>query len=237
MINNWTTPESHNSFYEFMLKEHSGKLAWDVGANDGGSIYLKDLSRYFEKVYAFEPVPWVFEKLQSSKPDNVFPHQIALGEAKGKLDQRRLVNEWSIVGPAPIPDGLPKDQVDDRTFDIDIESADNLSMVYGAPEFIKLDVDGWEMKFFRGGKDFFLRQAKPPILYESSFLSKLLGDDPSDVVNLIYDYGYKVVSWDGCMFYPTAKDVMAVYPWHSSEDVWLISSYKVKRLLERYHGL
>lgn len=134
----------------------------DVGANVG--IYSLHASRRLGnrgKVHAFEPTPETFDTLNQNIRLNSFinieSHKLALSDHCGILHlvagDRPASNATSVEGSGLSIQALTLDEFRETHPDRKID-------------FIKVDIEGGEEAFFRGGKDA-LRRDNPVILFES----------------------------------------------------------------------
>ena len=134
----------------------------DVGANVG--IYSLHASRRLRdrgKVHAFEPTPETFDTLNQNihlnSFNNIETHKLALSDHCGILylvaGDRPASNATSIDGSGLSIQALTLDEFRETHTDRKID-------------FIKVDIEGGEEAFFRGGKDT-LHRDNPVILFES----------------------------------------------------------------------
>ena len=142
----------------------------DVGAHVG--FWLKDLCRYFKRVYAFEPISDVRECLKKNiEQDNylLFPY------ALGNENKKTKVNY--------IPEATGNTYISDEgNREIELKRLDDLELP--KIDYIKIDAEGYEIEVLKGGKDL-IEKYKPFIHVEikSKVLVKqgLTNED-------IYDY-------------------------------------------------
>lgn len=149
------------------------EVVFDVGANIGDhtQAYLEAC----DLVYAFEPHPLSFQCLQHNCPGaHVF--NIALSDEKGELSFRGLDN----VGASRVrPDG-----------GIKVEAARLDDLALPAPQFVKIDVEGFEPKVLKGMKET-LRQHRPLVFIEVN--AGALADNgfsAEDIRKVFDDLGY-----------------------------------------------
>lgn len=165
----------------------TGTVGWDVGANCGQTIPLQ-LER-FQRVYAFEPAQECRPYLDSFDGDlRILP--IALSDADGiielmaipeKIDTGQLVTagvhgmEWDVD-----MDTAVARQVTAATIDSLITDGSDIL----APDFIKIDVEGHELKVLYGARRT-LATVRPDLLIE--FHSPVLHEQCG---NLLEGFGY-----------------------------------------------
>ncbi len=122
-----------------------GSLVFDVGANIG--THSKIFLSLGASVVAVEPTPSLLEGLRRIPKLNV--EACALGEAEAKLPLsvsglhflNSLVPGWEkrIIG-----------KQDTRIVNVPVTTLDALIAKYGMPDFIKVDVEGYELKVLSG---------------------------------------------------------------------------------------
>jgi FkbM family methyltransferase len=144
-----------------------GECAIDVGANIGffTSVMCQCVGS-LGAVYAFEPVPFTFELLRFVKSANGYTALTLLPVALGDCDcdvtihwDMSVLGNASVYARATLP--APQDvQVSQRTLD-------GLSELHKipAPSFIKIDVEGAEMKVLQGGRRT-IEHHRPFVLFE-----------------------------------------------------------------------
>lgn len=166
----------------------SGVTGWDVGANCGQTIPV--MLEKFDKVVAFEPARECLPYLQELTgnltvlPCAVSDHDgpVDLIELPGKIDTGQLVSggtqgmEWD----PEHPDAVVR-QVIARSIDSLIFTNPGL----GVPDFLKIDVEGHELKVLFGAKKL-LSINRPRLLIE--FHSR---DLHTSMRQLLETFGYQ----------------------------------------------
>jgi FkbM family methyltransferase len=132
----------------------------DVGANIGCfSLHACRRVKSHGNVYAFEPLQANFDMLISNirlnGATNIAPFKVALSDQEGTFTMHVPSRESSAV--------LVHTQGEVVT-----ETLDGFYARHGwnEPQFIKVDIEGGELGFFRGAEQT-LRRSKPAILFES----------------------------------------------------------------------
>ena len=144
------------------------RVALDVGAHVG--IWSMRLAERFKEVYAFEPVPkhiecWKQNMLQWK--DTSILYEVALGHKNGTIEIQVPVEEntgmAAIVQPQLVQtsgwddlNNFPKIEVETRTLD---------SYEFDQVDFIKIDVEWFELKVLQGAENT-IRKHKPVIYVE-----------------------------------------------------------------------
>ncbi|MFZ4856697.1 MAG: FkbM family methyltransferase [Desulfuromonadaceae bacterium] len=162
-----------------ILRELAGnkQRAIDVGANRG--LYTYALSKIFNKVEAFEPVPEYFDALTKSKPGNVSLHNIGLSDKGGVLEINIPKDNY---GESPSFIDFGNDSIK-KTVPIKLLDEYQFSDV----SFIKIDVEGYESFVIRGAEQT-IRKDKPVLLVEIE--QRHLDRPITDIFNMIIEYGY-----------------------------------------------
>ena len=164
---------------------------WDIGANIGlyTSIF-SDLVGENGKVYAFEPHPKTFNELKSlSERRNISIINMGLSNKKGEAlfseKENNTIN--SIVDSS----------YSGKTISITTDTADNIidSKVAVVPNFIKIDVEGFELFVLLGMKSLLKNKSLKCLLIEvhHSLMSELkLPNGVKDIVNVLSANGFNV---------------------------------------------
>ena len=129
---------------------------YDVGANVGyHSLFVKKKFKN-AKVYSFEPLPNIFSVLEKNIENNfldITPVNVALGEISGNIN---IVFDKSDSGNSKIS----------RTGNVcKITSIDIISKELLVPDFIKIDVQGFE-KFVLAGAKNVISNKRPYLIFE-----------------------------------------------------------------------
>ena len=119
-------------------------LFFDIGSNVG--VYTVLASKVKKaKTIAIEPVPSTYEYLrdniQVNRLENVISKNIGIGDKIAKL---AFTSDKDTMNSVATPDDI-------NTFEIDVDTLDNLTKVYGVPKIIKIDVEGYEYNVIMGG--------------------------------------------------------------------------------------
>lgn len=151
-------------------------LCIQAGGNVG--IWPKYLSGKFGEVYTFEPDRENFDCLIENTMgiDNIKPIMAALGDAEVFASL----------------DGNPKNcgayQICEGD-DFPVFTIDGLGL---DPDFICLDIEGFEFKALMGGVQTIMR-CHPVIMYEDKGLSERYGTKKGHIAEFLQDFGYKIV--------------------------------------------
>lgn len=150
----------------FLQQMKSGQTFLDVGANIG--IYSLHASRRLGprgKVHAFEPTLETYailtDNITKNHLANVECHQVALAEHSGIL--------YLVAGDRPASNSTAESAAEAHSgVSIPATTLDEFCALHEvtAIDFIKVDIEGGELAFFKGGRETLLKH-KPVILFES----------------------------------------------------------------------
>ena len=143
--------EKRRAFYSEFAVEND--LVFDIGANYGNRI--EPNLRNGCKVVAVEPQPECVNYLRKKYKDKVSIENVGVGASKGVLDFH--ISSWSILSTFS-DDFIQKTKESgrfsksswDKTIKVNLVTLDDLIAKYGSPQFIKVDVEGYEEQVFKG---------------------------------------------------------------------------------------
>lgn len=169
-----------------------GDLFIDVGANHGVfSIAASSLVGSTGRVVAFEPNPELAELVRLSlSTDQVAEfqvHQIALADADGELD---FYIPHATSGSAGLIRGFSAES-SARRIRVTVRTLDQvLKPEPGRRTVMKVDIEGAELRFFAGARDYLLSQ-RPLVLVEVNPSAIAAAEGTiSDFVSLLKSCGY-----------------------------------------------
>lgn len=177
------------------MKNHlpRGGVMIDAGANVG---FFTALAAHCVgptgKVFAVEPSPYAFGKLQQMITENKLSHvhaeQIALSDAPGELPLYITPDEEHNHTPTLIPsEGLKTVQVPVKTLDERLD-AWGISTV----DVLKMDVEGYELHVLKGAQRALAAGRIRTIFLEfNEFYLKRAGTSARDLWQTICDQGYQ----------------------------------------------
>lgn len=172
-----------------------GMIVFDIGANLGSHTLPIAKSIGSEgKVYAFEPVPWALDKLKKNLSLNSFKNvliqPVALSDYVDENAEFSLRASFKTTSETPVNnDGSLNHNWwhASEKVKVRVETLDNFVACENIKKLdvIKLDVDGFEVKVFKGAEET-LSNLKPIILLElaPSWL-KEKGDNVEDIINIL----------------------------------------------------
>lgn len=174
-----------------VLRLLDAKTLFDVGANHG--YYALQFVRALPtlQVHAFEPVPQTRATLDENLAMNgagarVTVHQLGLGDAPGQL-RFYVPREMSVNASA----ANVGDRPDALVVECEVTTVDAFVAKTGTrPDFIKCDVEGFELQVFQGAKAT-LASARPAVFAEMlRKWSARFDYHPNDIISLFDALGY-----------------------------------------------
>ncbi len=131
------------SRFRSLLRQHS--LCFDVGANIGD--YAHSLACAGAKVIAIEPQPSCARELRARfrRNNKVTIIQAALGANRGIA--RLFLRESS--GSSSLIEAW-ENRPNIGSVDVEVETLDSIISSYGTPDYIKIDIEGFELEAIRG---------------------------------------------------------------------------------------
>lgn len=125
----------------------TNKIVLDIGANIG--VMTRIFASQAKHVHAFEPSPRALALLRQNAPANCTIHPIAVGETDGfaHIAEHEAVDE---------------SQIAETGYRVPMRSVDSLNL---APDFIKIDVEGYEPHVLRGAVETLKRG--PLVMFEA----------------------------------------------------------------------
>jgi FkbM family methyltransferase len=150
------TKQVEKRFYRNLIPNDGCGVVFDIGANIGDKTRI--FSELAENVIAVEPTPSLATVLQERfrNQANVTVVPKAIGAVEGKARLRLLgggggCNTLSakhaqrVEAKEPVPFAS-----EENTIEVGVTTLDKLIEAYGAPLYIKIDVEGYEMDVLKG---------------------------------------------------------------------------------------
>lgn len=207
--------------FEDTLLKCKPSIIYDLGCNEGG--WIGPFLEKGAKVHAFEPVPDMAQKIRDRYGNNpgVIINQMAVSDSNNEIKDVNVFEAWCLL-PNSCGRGKALEYNNKPSFNMASTTLDSYVEKTGAvPQFVKVDVDGYELKVLKGGVNLFTKH-RLPRLFEYSYLPRLLGDSIEEMCHLIYAFGYEAVSMNGVYRCPDAADMIRNFPESSSYDIMLL---------------
>lgn len=135
----------------------------DVGANVG--TYLHAMMQHSERVYAFEPVPWLAQLLPKKFGRKIVVENVALShEPSRALLHIPVIDGAPVTGLSTLSNDLAAGTAPCR--DIPVETRPLDEVYSGNVGFIKIDVEGHEHSVLRGARRT-IERCRPRVLIEA----------------------------------------------------------------------
>ena len=167
-----------------------GMTVLDVGANIGlYALYFSQLVGAGGRVYAFEPDPALCAAFRRSRElaarENLHIYPVGLGDQPG---QHRLQRSWFNSGDNRVLSSADPPAVDAP--EISIARGDDLLSHVPALDFIKLDVQGWELHVLRGLRETLTRSVTVRMFLEYWPAGlRAAGSDPAELIAFVQERG------------------------------------------------
>ncbi|MBI1923686.1 FkbM family methyltransferase, partial [Candidatus Poribacteria bacterium] len=184
---------THDERYEIkkyfkIIRE--GDTCWDIGANIGFYTCLfASIVGKQGKVIAFEPTSTTFNYLAENVRLNNFTNVKVINKALGdKREKRPIYYHRSDLAEET---ASLKYVIGDESETADVDTIDNVLGELPVPDFIKIDVEGYQMEVLRGGHHFF-KEHHPIIMAELLDASDANRDCLRDIEVYLADLGYSI---------------------------------------------
>lgn len=167
------------------------KTMLDIGGNIGQHSLL--LAPYCKQIYAFEPIPAVYNSFRNSIKANNYKNIILQNTAIGFKKEKKLFNfVLDNAGASSFSEikGRGISQIEVRIDTLKNVLPENISF-----DVVKIDVEGHEAVVILGNKEIFMKN-RPIIFMEFSPTSiKAEGSyNPKDLVDFFIENNYKIYS-------------------------------------------
>jgi FkbM family methyltransferase len=183
-----------------------GSTIIDIGANIGAhTLPLALCVGKRGRVVSVEPTKYAFERLReqvSANPD--LPHVTLVQAMLMASSEATLAHEIPASWPLKTPEGAHAQHagVGKSTSGAKVMTLDALVAELDLPsvDFIKLDVDGFEVEVLRGGRQV-LAKFRPTIFFEyAPYLLAEKGYDSAEMMDLLGQRGYRIADLNGRAF-------------------------------------
>jgi FkbM family methyltransferase len=152
------------------------RVCIDVGGHVG--LWSMWLARAFGQVHAFEPAARHADLFRHNVPDgNVTLHEVALGEEPGVCEVR-----WhgESSGDAFIEPGVG---------DVEVRTLDSFG--FTKVDFIKIDVEGFELQVVAGGRETLMRNRPMVCVEQKGREARNFGADPKGALDFLLGLGMR----------------------------------------------
>ena len=192
-------------------------LFYDVGANVGAYTVLASKVKN-AKTVSIEPLPNTFSKLQDNininNLNNVISLNIGLSKEKSKLYFTTDKDTMNSVATSN----------DKNTQEVDVDTIDNLSMEYGIPQIIKIDVEGYETYVLQGANNTLLSEKLEVLILELNGSGKKFKLYDDDIHNDLLLKGFLPYTYD-----PFTRELITLET-YSSENTIYIKNDNVEKI-------
>ena len=186
----------------------------DIGANRGSVLQMIHERAPHGVHHAFEPIPHLARRLGDAFP-SVVVHELALTDSPGTADFT-VVDNAQYDGYSGIRESLRDLPETWETHSITVETArlDDVLPADYEPRFIKIDVEGAELRVLRGAREM-LRRHRPVLFMEHG---ARIDGDTGEIHELLTGLGYAIHNADGGGPY---DDLGSMIAGAKTRDGWL----------------
>ena len=205
---NWSSNESN--LCKAFTTDMAEPVVIDVGANIGGFAIpvAQSLMSNAGKIYCFEPQRIIFQQLCANsflnRLDNVFTYNVALGENNGTLDIPELdFGKSQNCGGFSIDPMIRKEVAAEFTnissgasSAVEMRTLDSFELFENVA-FIKADIEGTELEFFKGATETLYQNNYPPILFEQWENKDWYEEKADETKSFLIEIGYDLQRLNG----------------------------------------
>jgi FkbM family methyltransferase len=169
----------------------------DIGANIGAiALPMARQVGPQGRVYAIEATQWAFQRLLRNKDlnpslsDSLVPVHAVLLESESGVKPSEIHSSWDLFSKSvhPVHGGTLSSTEGAQTLTLDA-LVDRLGLT--KIDFVKMDVDGFEVKVLRGARKTFARFKPPMIMELAPYALEEQGASLEELLELISEMGYR----------------------------------------------
>jgi len=169
----------------------------DIGANIGfHTLYFAELTGNNGKVIAFEPIPINFAALENNISLNNLPQIVSVNKALGNTNSQMNIHvdkQTQNPGAFSLFEHGVKNTIIECVKGDDYLLDNNTKKV----DFIKLDVEGFELEVLKGLAET-IKQSNPIIIFEYDYnYQSKVNDDPRAILHFLKTFSYSFFIIDG----------------------------------------
>lgn len=170
-----------------------GMRVFDIGAHVGAySLLAARVVGNEGNVISMEPQPELVSLIRQNMALNNFQHirviQAAVGAATGRI---------SFSADVHTKGGWKSDaENQDGVFDVPVQTLDDISIIYGRADFIKMDAAGFEAEVIKGGSQTLSRIGTPHLaikFYHPAVVLERSGSSDFDIGSALTNIGYTLL--------------------------------------------
>jgi FkbM family methyltransferase len=207
-------------------------ILFDIGANIGDFSYVFLSMFPNAKIYAFEPVPEIFNNLKErfKNFDNFEYYNLALSRTKGEKEFYYIKNSIGMSSLYYRPEHFPRFQTEKII--VKTDKLDNLAFPKNMKiDYMKIDTEGSEMSVLEGALET-IKEKSPSFIqweYGGCYLdSKITG---KEIIKLLEKLGYATSEY---VSLSSTKTLYPVHPDNFREDYSMRNLLSIKKSLGIY---
>jgi FkbM family methyltransferase len=158
------------------------RVCVDIGAHVG--LWAMHLCKFFQHVHCFEPIKLHGDILPHNMPkDNYTLHRCALGDVARKV---AIEVPPGVTGNAHV---VGAGDIDCYPLDHFVMTPDGFPLIEGHIDFIKIDVEGFELQVVQGAKETLLKHKPFMVLEQKGNDTKFMGQPRNAALNWLLGIG------------------------------------------------
>ena len=168
-----------------------GDICWDIGANIG--FYTCLLAAQVGdngRVVAFEPASRTYGYLKENVSLNQFTNVTVVNKGLGDTQEQRPLY-YSEAGLAEGTASLKYTHGRAASERVTLDTIDNLFRELSAPNFVKIDVEGYQLEVLKGGEHY-LKTHAPLLIAELKDVGETNREAFKEIEDYVTDLGYQL---------------------------------------------
>lgn len=198
--------EDMSFLLHFLQKDN---LFFDIGANVG--VYTVLASKLKKaKTICVEPLPNTYEKLidniQINRLNNVTSMNIGISYEKSKLYFTQDDDTMNCVAISS----------DKNTQEVNVDTLDSISEIYGIPKVIKIDVEGYEANVLKGAKKILESEVLEVVILELNGNGKKFGFCDEEIHKNMKKLGFLA-----CTYNPFERKILRLKSYSNHNTIYI----------------
>ncbi|RKU24908.1 hypothetical protein C6503_00020 [Candidatus Poribacteria bacterium] len=168
-----------------------GDICWDIGANIGFyTCLLATKVGDNGRVVAFEPAARTYGYLKENVSLNQFTNVTVVNKGLGDTQEQRHLY-YAEAGLAEGTASLKYANGRAASERVTLDTIDNLFHELSAPNFVKIDVEGYQLEVLKGG-EYYLKTHAPLLIAELKDVGETNRETFTEIEGYVTDLGYQL---------------------------------------------